>query len=95
LEGGNSPQIFSYVLFPDVSDWNVGAIGVSYSDPKDAFGQEDGLRVMPECPVTEIREECLGFVKPTVNCKIVFRLATEFPGAALRMFERMSHGYTS
>jgi len=48
-----------------------------------------------EVPVAEIPEECLRFIKPVVNREIVFCSSLELPCAALRVFEWVSHGYTS
>jgi hypothetical protein len=50
---------------------------------------------MTKRAMAEVRDEGFGLIKPVVDYKIVFGLATEFSGAALRVLEWMGHGYTS
>jgi len=87
----DAPEIFSYMLFADVTDRHIVAVSVANRNSKDAFGQENALRVMPERAVAEIREVGFGFVKPTVNRKIIFGFTTELSDTALCVFEWMSH----
>lgn len=50
---------------------------------------------MAKRAVAEVGEKRLRFIKPTVDREIVLRSAAKFPRAALSVFRRMSHGYTS
>jgi hypothetical protein len=61
---GNAPQVFPYMLFPDVTHWNLSAFAVGDRDPEKAFAREDSFGVMPKRAMTEIREECFGLIKP-------------------------------
>lgn len=95
LSRRDPPEVLSHMLFSDVADGNLDAVVVADYKSEKAFCQKDTLGVMAKRAVAEVREKRLRFVKPAMDRQIVLGFAAEFSGAALRMFKRMSHGYTS
>jgi hypothetical protein len=87
----NSPQVFPYMLFPDVANWNLGSFMVADGDAKDAFGEENPFGVMAQGAVAEVWEESFRFVKPTVDREVVLEFAAEFLGAVPCMFNGVCH----
>jgi hypothetical protein len=95
LDGGDPSEILLYVLLSQIAHRYLNTVQVKDTDTKDTFRQEDSFRVMAERAMAEIGKECLGFIKPSVDTKIVLGFAAEFPGTALCVFEWMGHRYTS
>lgn len=91
LGRGNPSEVFFYVLFSDIPDRDGNAIKVEYGDAKDAFGEENPFGVMAHGPVTEVGEERLRFVKPTVDREVVLGCAAEFLCTASCVFNWVSH----
>jgi len=61
---GNTPQVFLYMLLPDVTHRNLFAFAVDDGDTEDAFTQEDSFGMVPKSAVPEIREEGFRLIKP-------------------------------
>jgi hypothetical protein len=80
------------VLFTDVPHGNLFAFAVPDRDAKDLFTQENTFRMMSKSSVSEIREEGFRCVEPVMDLNVVFRLSSEFAGAALCVLEWMCHG---
>jgi hypothetical protein len=89
---GNAPQVFLYMLFPDVTHWNLLAFAVSNGDTEDSFAQKDSFRMVPKSAMPEIRKDGFGLVKPAMDPQVVLGLAAEFPGAAFCVLHWVSHG---
>jgi len=81
------------MLFSHIAHRNWISIAICDGRAKHLFAQKNSLSVMPKRSVTKVGEECFLFIEPLVNRKIVLGLATEFPGAALRVLHWMSNGH--
>jgi hypothetical protein len=95
LRGGYSPEIFLYVLLGNVANGYFDFVAVNYRDAEDPFRQKHALGMVSKRAMPEIGEECFRFIEPVMDWQVILWLAAKFPGAILRVFKRMSHGYTS
>src|SRR5579864_6994143 len=82
------------MLFSHIADGNLLSVAIHNGYAKQFLRQEDSLRVVAKCPVTEVREERFRFIEPVMNRQIVFCASAEFPRAALRVFEWVGHRAT-
>jgi hypothetical protein len=83
------------MLLSHIAGGNLVSVTIHDGNAKQLLREENALGMMAKGPMTEVPEECLRFIEPVVNWQIVFRSSPEFPRAAQRVLEWVSHGYTS
>ena len=61
------------MLLSQIPDRDLLSVAIHDGNAKQFLCQENAFGMMPQGSVTEVRKECLRFIKPVVNWKVVFR----------------------